>query len=59
MITKYGPLYYIKFQYRDRLSNWNWRIQECSMSSLEECIKFYGLGVDCDYKILEVRKIED
>lgn len=44
----------VKFKYRDRKSNWQWREQECIVSSIDECIKIYGLGIDCDYKILSV-----
>ena len=46
----------IKFRYRDVMSDWEWRTQTCVMSSVEECIKIYGLGVDCDYEILEVKE---
>lgn len=45
----------IKFRYRDAMSNWQWRGQSCIVSSVEECIRIYGLGVDCDYEILEVK----
>lgn len=44
----------IKFKYRDAYSNWNWKEQECCVSSVEECIKIYGLVVDCDYEIISV-----
>lgn len=47
----------IKFRYRDDYSNWEWRNQECTMSSVDECIKVYGLGNGCDYEILSVEKI--
>lgn len=47
----------IKFKYRDETSNWEWREQECVVSSVEECIKIYGLGIDCDYQILSVEDI--
>ena len=47
----------IKFKYRDEISNWEWREQECVVGSVEECIKIYGLGIDCDYKILSVEDI--
>ena len=47
----------IKFKYRDETSNWEWRKQECVVSSVEECIKIYGLGIDCDYQILSVEDI--
>ena len=46
----------IKFKYRDELSNWEWRNQECIMSSVEECKKVYGLGIDCEYEILSVEE---
>ena len=48
----------IKFKYADELSHWEWREQSCIMESVEECIKFYGLGVDCEYEILEVKERE-
>lgn len=47
---------YIKFKYRDAMSNWEWRTQECRMISVKECVKWYGLGTDCDYQILEVKE---
>ena len=50
-------MYRIKFKYRDSYSNWEWRNQECIMSSVDECIKMYGLGQDCDYEIVSVEKV--
>lgn len=50
-------MFKIKFKYRDKYSNWEWREQECKMSSVEECIRIYGLGKDCDYEIISVEKI--
>lgn len=48
----------ITFIYADKLSNWEWRMQHCIMSSVEECIKFYGLdNKDCMYEILEVEDV--
>ena len=47
----------IKFKYADAYSNWEWRTQSCIVESVEECIKIYGLGVDCDYVILEVEDV--
>ena len=44
----------IKFRYKDKYSNWEWRNQMCIVPSVEECIKIYGLGVDCEYEILSV-----
>ena len=47
-------MFEIVFEYRDEMSNWEWRRQSCVMSSVEECKKVYGLGVDCDYRIISV-----
>lgn len=41
----------ITFRYADAMSNWN-----CIMESVAECIKIYGLGIDCDYEILSVEE---
>lgn len=48
---------HIVFEYCDAMSNWEWRRQECTMSSLEECKRIYGLGVDCDYRIISVEEV--
>ena len=47
----------VKFEYADALSNWEWRKQECVVSSVEECIRIYGLGVDCEYRIISVEEV--
>ena len=47
----------VKFEYKDEMSNWEWKRQECVVSSLEECKKIYGLGIDCDYRIISVEKL--
>lgn len=49
----------ITFRYADALSNWTWRTQTCVVESVAECIKIYGLGVDCEYEILEVQDIDE
>ena len=51
-------MYEIEFEYCDEMSKGKWRKQSCVMSSFQECKKVYGLGVDCDYRILSVKKIE-
>lgn len=48
---------HIKFRYMDAMSNWEWRYQECTVSSVAECIRIYGLGVDCEYEILSVEDV--
>ena len=47
----------IKFRYADAYSNWEWRNQECTVSSIAECKRIYGLGIDCDYEIISVEEI--
>lgn len=47
----------IKFRYADAYSNWEWRNQECTVSSVAECKRIYGLGIDCDYEIISVEEI--
>ena len=50
-------MFKIVFEYRDALSNWEWREQQCIMRSVTECEKVYGLGVDCDYRIISVEEV--
>ena len=47
----------VDFEYADELSNWEWRQQSCIVSSVEECKRIYGLGVDCDYRIINVEEV--
>ena len=49
---------HIVFQYMDRLTNGEWREQECVVSSLEQCKELYGLGVDCDYRIIAIEELK-
>ena len=47
----------VKFVYRDEYSFPNWNEQECEVESLKECIEIYGLGIDCEYKIISVEEV--
>ena len=47
----------IKFEYRDEMSRGEWREQECIVSLIEECKRIYGLGIDCDYRIISVEEL--
>lgn len=47
----------ITFRYADAMSNWQWRTQCCIVESVAECIKIYGLGIDCDYEILKIEEV--
>lgn len=48
----------VKFRYADAMSNWQWREQECVVSSVEECKRIYGLGIDCEYEIISVTNVD-
>ena len=48
---------HIKFEYADEMSDWKWRKQECVVSSVDECKRIYGLGIDCNYRIISIEKI--
>ncbi len=48
---------HIEFEYRDQYTNGRWNKQECIVSSLAECKRIYGLGIDCDYRILSVEEV--
>lgn len=47
----------IAFEYRDEYSGGKWNRQECIMKSVEECKRVYGLGVDCEYRIITVEEV--
>ena len=47
----------VKFEYKDEFTHGEWRQQECTVSSVTECIKIYGLGIDCEYRILSVKEV--
>lgn len=48
---------HIKFRYADAMSHWEWREQECFVSSVAECKRIYGLGIDCDYEIISIEEV--
>ena len=48
----------IKFEYRDEYSYPKWNTQECTVSSVVECKRIYGLGVDCEYRILSIEEVK-
>lgn len=49
----------IEFEYKDKYTNGKWNKQSCMVSSVEECIKIYGLGVDCEYRIIYVKEVKE
>lgn len=46
----------VKFEYKDEYSRGKWLEQECVVSSVEECKRIYGLGIDCEYRIISVEE---
>ena len=52
-------MFEIEFEYRDKYTNGKWNRQSCVASSIEECKKLYGLGVDCEYRIISAIKIKE
>ena len=47
----------IVFEYRDDYTKGKWNMQECIMSSVKECKEIYGLGIDCEYRIISVEEV--
>ena len=52
-------MFNIEFEYRDRYNYPNWSRQSCTVSSVEECKRIYGLGIDCEYKIISVEEVKE
>ena len=34
-------------------------LKEYGISSVEECKRLYGLGIDCEYRILSVEEVKE
>lgn len=49
---------HITFEYMDEYTHGEWRQQECVVTSVAECKKLYGLGIDCEYHILKIERLE-
>lgn len=47
----------VEFEYKDDFSNGKWNSQTCVVSSVAECKKIYGLGIDCEYRIISVEEV--
>lgn len=50
-------LLHIVFEYCDEYSCGEWNRQECVVRSLKECKELYGLGSDCDYRIISIEEV--
>ena len=49
----------VVFEYMDRYTNGEWRKQRCIVESVEKCKEIYGLGIDCDYRIISVEEVQN
>ena len=49
----------IEFEYRDTYNYPNWSKQSCIVSSVEECKRIYGLGIDCEYRIISIKEVRE
>ena len=53
----------VMFQYCDQYSHGRWNTQTCILSAYSsydaerKCIDLYGLGKDCDYRIVSTKEI--
>lgn len=48
----------IEFEYYDKYCrDGKWNKQSCIVSSVEECKRIYGLGIDCEYRITKIEKV--
>lgn len=57
--------YKVAFEYSDAMSGWKWRGQEhyvwarSPYEARKKCIELYGLGYDCEYRIVSVEVVPD
>ena len=49
---------HIEFEYKDKYTNGRWNRQSWTVSSVEECKRIYGLGVDCEYRIISIERVD-
>lgn len=47
----------VTFKYKDKYSHGKWNTQSCVCESVDQCIKWYGLGIDCEYEIISVTNV--
>lgn len=54
--------YRVDFEYADAMSRWEWRKQTCYVyansptQARSKCIELYGLGYDCEYRIVRIEQ---
>ena len=51
----------IVFEYADELSKWEWRRQQCTVSTLEECKRIYGLYPEqpVKYRFISIEEVKE
>ena len=50
----------ITFKYKDWLSKGQWNVQHCTVNSIDEFIRIYGLDDDnVDWELIKVEETED
>ena len=49
----------VVFEYMDEYTNGEWNRQRCVVESVEKCKEIYGLGIDCDYRIISVEEVQN
>ena len=49
----------VVFEYMDKYTNGEWNRQRCVVESVEKCKEIYGLGIDCDYRIISVEEVQN
>lgn len=47
----------VTFDYRDEYTRGEWKQRSCVVRTVEECIEWYGLGRDCEYRIVKVKPL--
>lgn len=47
----------VTFKYKDAYTHDEWNEQSCIVESVSQAIKIYGLGIDCEYKIISVIQV--
>jgi hypothetical protein len=45
------------FEFKDKYTHGRWQRQSCIVKSIDECIENYGLGRDCEYRIIDIQEI--
>jgi hypothetical protein len=47
------------FEFKDEYTHGRWQRQSCTVESLDECIEHYGLGRDCEYRIIDIQEVKN